>query len=114
MDNRPIGIFDSGLGGLTVLKEIKELMPGESLVYFGDNGRTPYGTKSRDTVIKYTLQDIRFLLKHDIKMIVVACNTVSALSLEKIKENVDIPVVEVIEPGALTGVRSTRIRKSGL
>lgn len=114
MDNRSIGIFDSGLGGLTVLKEIKEMMPGESLVYFGDNGRAPYGTKSRDTVIKYTLQDINFLLKHDIKMIVIACNTASALSLEKVKENIDLPVVEVIEPGALTGVRNTKNKKIGV
>ncbi|HHV97310.1 MAG TPA: glutamate racemase [Clostridiaceae bacterium] len=114
MDNRPIGIFDSGLGGLTVLKEIRALMPKESLVYFGDSGRAPYGTKSRETVIKYTLQDVRFLLKHDIKMIVVACNTASALSLEKIKENVDVPVVEVIKPGALTGVKSTRNKKIGV
>ena len=67
MDNRAIGVFDSGLGGLTVFKEITEHLPGESVIYFGDNGRAPYGTKSRDTVIKYTLQDIRFLLNHDIK-----------------------------------------------
>lgn len=114
MDNRSIGIFDSGLGGLTVLKEIMELMPGESLVYFGDNGRAPYGTKSKDTVIKYTLQDIRFLLNHDIKMIVIACNTASALSLDIIRENVTIPVIEVIEPGAKTGVMNTKNGKIGV
>ena len=114
MDNRPIGVFDSGLGGLTVLKEIMKLMPGESIVYFGDNGRTPYGTKSKDTVIKYTLQDIRFLLNHDIKMIVVACNTASALSLDKVKDNINIPVIEVIEPGAITGVNSTKNKKIGV
>jgi len=114
MDNRPIGIFDSGLGGLTVLKEIMELMPSESLVYFGDNGRAPYGTKSKETVIKYTLQDIRFLLNHDIKMIVIACNTASALSLEKVKNDITIPIIEVIEPGAITGIKNTKNKKIGV
>lgn len=114
MDNRPIGIFDSGLGGLTVLKEIKELLPGESLVYFGDSGRAPYGTKSRETIIKYTLQDIRFLLNNDVKMIVIACNTASALGLQKIKENFSLPVIEVIDPGAITGVKNTKNKKIGV
>ncbi|MDF2522914.1 MAG: glutamate racemase [Clostridiales bacterium] len=114
MDNRPIGVFDSGLGGLTVLKEIMELIPSESVVYFGDCGRVPYGTKSKETVIKYTLQDIRFLLNHDIKMIVIACNTASAYSLQMVKHSFDIPVVEVIHPGALTAVRTTKNKKVGV
>ena len=100
-------------GRINSLKEIKGLLPGESLVYFGDNGRT-LTEQNPGYSYKIYLQDIRFLLKHDIKMIVIACNTASALSLEKVKENVDIPVVEVIEPGALTGVRNTRSRKSGI
>ncbi|MBR5500817.1 MAG: aspartate/glutamate racemase family protein, partial [Clostridia bacterium] len=83
-DNRPIGIFDSGLGGLTVLKAVQELLPNESLVYFGDSGRTPYGTKSPETVLKYTFQDINFLLEHQVKMIVIACNTASACSLDAV------------------------------
>ena len=87
MDNRPIGIFDSGLGGLTVLKEIKNLLPEESLVYFGDSGRSPYGTKSKEIIIKYTFQDIRFLLNQDIKMIVIACNTASACSIDMVKRS---------------------------
>lgn len=114
MDNRPIGVFDSGLGGLTVLKEIMELSPDESVVYFGDSGRAPYGTKSKDTVIKYTFQDIRFLLNQDIKMMVIACNTMSAYSLELVKNAFDIPVIEVIQPGAATGVRETKNKKVGV
>lgn len=114
MDNRPIGVFDSGLGGLTVLKEIMELIPTESVVYFGDNGRAPYGTKSKETVLKYTFQDIRFLLNQDIKMIVIACNTASACSLQTVKNSFDIPVIEVVEPGALTAVRETRNKKVGV
>lgn len=114
MDNRPIGIFDSGLGGLTVLKEIVEMMPKESIVYFGDSGRTPYGTKSRETVTKYTFQNVRFLLSQDIKMLVIACNTASAYSYEAVKNNFDIPIVEVVEPGAITVARETRNKKVGV
>jgi len=114
MDNRPIGVFDSGLGGLTVLKEIKKLIPTESVVYFGDNGRAPYGTKSTDTIVKYTFQDIRFLLNQDIKMIVIACNTASACSLKLVKDSFDIPVIEVTEPGAKTAVNETKNKKIGV
>jgi glutamate racemase len=114
MDNRPIGVFDSGLGGLTVLKELKKLIPTESVVYFGDSGRAPYGTKSTDTIIKYTFQDIRFLLNQDIKMIVIACNTASACSLKLVKDSFDIPVIEVTEPGAITAVNETKNKKIGI
>lgn len=114
MDNRPIGVFDSGLGGLTVLNEIENILPTESIVYFGDSGRSPYGTKSKETVIKYTFQDIRFLLNQDIKMIVIACNTASACSLELVKHSFDIPVVEVVQPGAATAVRETRNKRVGV
>ena len=115
MDNRPIGVFDSGLGGLTVLKEIMEIMPGESIVYFGDSGRAPYGVKSKETVIKYTLQDIRFLLSHDIKMIVIACNTASACSLDTVRDRFNnMPVIDVIQPGATMGVKQTKNKKIGV
>lgn len=114
MDNRPIGVFDSGLGGLTVLKEIMEQMPLESVVYFGDSGRAPYGTKSRETITKYTFQDIRFLLNQDIKMIVIACNTASASSYEPVKTSFDFPVIEVIQPGAAAAVRETRNKRVGV
>ncbi len=114
MDNRPIGVFDSGLGGLTVLKEIMRLVPCESLVYFGDSGRSPYGTKSGDTIIKYTFQDIRFLLNQDIKMIVIACNTASAYGYKRVRDCFDIPVLEVVRPGAEAAVRESRTKKIGV
>ena len=78
MDNRPIGVFDSGLGGITVVKELHKQLPHENIVYFGDTGRVPYGTRSRQTIIKYAMQDIRFLLSKNVKMIIAACGTVSA------------------------------------
>lgn len=114
MDNRPIGIFDSGLGGLTVLKEIKKLLPGESLIYFGDNGRMPYGTKSKETVLKYTRQDAAFLLSKDVKLLVVACNTASSLALSKVRPFIDVPVIEVIEPGARAALKKTRTGRIGI
>ena len=98
--DRPIGIFDSGLGGLTVLKEIQNMLPNENLIYFGDSGRAPYGTKSKETVIRYTFQDIGFLMSKHVKMIVIACNTASACSLPRVIANCDIPVVEVVGPGS--------------
>lgn len=114
MDDRPIGVFDSGLGGLTVVKEIMKALPSESLIYFGDNGRTPYGTKSKETVIKYTKQDVAFLLSKDVKMLVVACNTVSALALPEIRDSIKVPVLEVIEPGARSALRKTRRGRIGI
>ncbi len=114
MDNRPIGIFDSGLGGLTVLKEIKKLLPQESLIYFGDNGRYPYGTKSKETVLKYTRQDVAFLLSKGVKLLVVACNTVSSLALPDIRPFINVPVVEVIEPGARAALKKTRTGRIGI
>ncbi|MEN8908091.1 MAG: glutamate racemase [Clostridiales bacterium] len=115
MDNRPIGIFDSGLGGLTVLSEIIKNSPNESVVYFGDCGRTPYGNKSKDTVIKYAFQDIRFLLNQDIKSIVIACNTVSAYSLSYVKKEFNsIHILEVIGPGSKAAVEATKNKKIGV
>ncbi|WP_077369436.1 glutamate racemase [Anaerosalibacter sp. Marseille-P3206] len=114
MDNRPIGVFDSGIGGLTVLNEIMELLPGEDVVYFGDTARIPYGTRSKETVIKYAFQCIRFLLKKDIKAIVVACNTASALTLKEAQANFQIPIIGVIEPGADAAISSTKNNKVGV
>jgi len=113
-DNRPIGVFDSGIGGLTVLKEIWSALPGESTVYFGDNGRTPYGTKSHDTIVSYSLQNMRFLLSLNVKMIVIACNTASAHAFEAVREQAGVPVVEVISPGALQAVKTTRTGRIGI
>ncbi len=108
MDNRPIGVFDSGIGGLTVLKEISEQLPFEDIIYFGDTARIPYGTKSKETVIKYAFQCIKFLLSKDVKAIVIACNTASALAYEEALKAFDVPIVGVIQPGARATVSKTR------
>jgi glutamate racemase len=113
-DNRPIGVFDSGIGGLTVLREIINAVPDESTIYFGDNSRAPYGTKSRSTIIRYSLQNLRFLENKDVKMIVVACNTASAYAYEELKSRAKVPVVEVVTPGADEACRATKNGKIGI
>lgn len=100
-DNRAIGIFDSGLGGLTVLAAIKKKFPNENLIYFGDTARVPYGSKSRETVIRYSLEIQDFLVEQNVKMIVVACNTASSHALDEMRKRYDIPVIGVVEPGVL-------------
>ncbi len=87
MNNKPIGVFDSGLGGLTAVKEIMRVLPYEDIIYFGDTGRVPYGSRSKDTIIKYTKQDINFLKSFDIKIILAACGTASSVALPNIKES---------------------------
>jgi len=114
MDNRPIGVFDSGLGGLTVVKEIMSCLPEENIVYFGDTARIPYGTRSSETVTKYSIQCIRFLMSQGIKMVVIACNTASSTSLETVQGMFDIPIIGVIEPGAKAAVKATRNGKIGV
>jgi glutamate racemase len=114
MNNRPIGIFDSGLGGLTVVKELMAQIPNESIVYFGDTARIPYGTRSKETVIKYSIQCIRFLLSKNIKTVVIACNTASSIALNALKGIFDIPIIGVIEPGAAAAVRATCNNKIGI
>ena len=113
-DSRPIGVFDSGIGGLTVLKEIWKELPQESTVYFGDNGRTPYGTKSHDTIVTYSVQNMRFLLSQNVKMIVIACNTASAHAFSEVKALSCVPVVEVITPGADQAARRTKSGRIGI
>ena len=113
-DNRPIGVFDSGIGGLTVLREIIAQVPGESTIYFGDDGRSPYGTKSHDTIIKYSLQDMMFLKEQDVKMIVIACNTASTHAYNVLSKVCDVPVVEVVVPGAKAAVKATKNGKIGI
>ena len=98
--DEPIGVFDSGIGGLTVFKEIRRVLPRERLVYLGDTARFPYGTKSPSTVTRYSVENSAFLLKHQVKMLVVACNTASAYSLEVIRERFPLPAIGVVEPGA--------------
>ena len=114
VDNRPIGIFDSGLGGLTVLKAVNNLLPEESLVYFGDCGRTPYGVKSKETIVRYTFQNARFLMSQGVKLLVIACNTSSAYGFELLRQELPIPVIEVVGPGAGAAVKSTATRKVGV
>jgi glutamate racemase len=110
----PIGIFDSGIGGLTVLKEIISRLPGESTVYLGDTARVPYGSRSAETVTRYSFENTRFLFSRGIKILVIACNTASSISLEAVRKSVSLPVVGVIEPGARAAVSATRKRKIGV
>ncbi|MGX4598170.1 glutamate racemase [Faecalimicrobium sp. JNUCC 81] len=114
MSNRPIGVFDSGLGGLTVLKEIMKILPNEDMVYFGDTARVPYGSRSKDTIIKYTFQAINFLLSKNVKAIVIACNTATARALKEANEKYDIPIIGVIEAGARTAAYSTKNKVVGV
>lgn len=97
-NNRAIGIFDSGIGGLTVVKETIKALPSEDIVYFGDTARVPYGNKSRQTVIKFSLENVKFLLRFGVKLIVVACNTSSSLALQALKRKFKVPILEVISP----------------
>jgi glutamate racemase len=113
-DRRPLGIFDSGIGGLTVLDAICRNLPRERSVYFGDTARLPYGTKSRETVTRFAKEIVDFLMTKNPKAIVVACNTASAYSLPVIRDMVDIPVVGVVEPGAEAALRITRNNKIGV
>ncbi len=111
---RSIGIFDSGIGGLTVVAEVARQLPNEEIVYFGDTARLPYGPKSTETVIQFAIQDSEFLLRQDVKMIVIACNTASAAALGELRDRYDVPIVGVIEPGALAAVSSTLNGKVGV
>lgn len=113
MDRRPIGVFDSGLGGLTVLKELHRVLPGEDFIYFGDTGRVPYGSRSRETIIKYARQDMRFLKTFDIKAVLVACCTVSSLWKE-IESEFNLPSVSVVAPSARHAAESTTNGRIGV
>ena len=112
--DRPIGIFDSGIGGLTVLREINTRLPHENLIYFGDTARVPYGTKSKDTVTQFSMEIVEFLLSLDVKMIVFACNSASALALPELRTRFTIPMVGVIKPGAEQAVRITKSGRIGV
>jgi len=114
MRDKPIGVFDSGVGGLTVMAEIMRQLPYEDIVYFGDVGRTPYGPRSKDIILQFTRQDIAFLLEHDVKFIVAACNTASAVALEAVAPEYDIGMLGVIDPGARAAVETTRNGRVGI
>lgn len=112
--NKPIGVFDSGVGGLTVAREIMRQLPNERIVYFGDTARVPYGSKSKETVTRYSRQIVRFLETQDVKAIVVACNTVSAYALEELEKEVDIPMIGVVKPGVRAALDATVNKKIGV
>jgi glutamate racemase len=110
-----IGVFDSGLGGLTVLRALRDEAPAAGpFIYLGDTARVPYGTRSADTVARYALEGARFLLRHDVRALIVACNTMSAVALDALRRAVDLPVIGVIEPGAEAAARATRTNRIGV
>ncbi len=110
----PIGVFDSGLGGLTVVREIRKRLPCEKIIYLGDSARVPYGTRSSQTVIRYAWNCSQYLVKHGLKMLVVACNTASAVAMPSLRDKVDLPVLGVISAGARAAVAATRNGKIGV
>jgi len=114
VDSRCIGVFDSGLGGLAVVKELSATLPEENIVYFGDTGRVPYGTKSKDTIVRYTKSDINFLRTFDLKLIIAACGTASSLALPEIKGDFALPLVGVVEPTVRAAVNATKNKKIGV
>ncbi|MFH2049571.1 MAG: glutamate racemase [bacterium] len=112
--NSPIGLFDSGVGGLTVFKEIVRLLPSEDVIYFGDVGRYPYGGRSKEIITKFTRQDIAFLLEHNVKFIICACNSASSVALEEVIDDYEIELIGVIEPGAIAAVNRTKNGRIGI
>lgn len=113
-NEKPIGMFDSGVGGLTVAREVMRNIPNERLVYFGDTARVPYGGKSRENIIRYSRQIIHFLMEQKVKAIVIACNTASAFALEEVRDEFDIPILGVIEPGARIAAGETKNKRVGV
>lgn len=114
MDNRSIGVFDSGLGGLTAVKQIMKELPSESIIYFGDTGRVPYGTRSKETIIKYSKNDVNFLMSKGVKLIVIACGTASSAALHAIKNDYNVPIIGVVEPAAEAAIKATENGKIGI
>ena len=111
---KPVGVFDSGIGGLTVVKRIASALPTEDIVYFGDTARVPYGSKSNSTVIEYSIQDAKFLINKNVKAIVVACNTSSSVAIEELRRVFHVPVIGMIEPGARFAINSTKSGRIGI
>ena len=112
--NSAIGVFDSGLGGLTVVKELMRQLPAEDIIYYGDTARVPYGTKSKESIIRFSVENTNILLKHKVKMVVVACNSSSSYALETLRKNFRVPVVGVIHPGAKKAVALTKNKNVGV
>ena len=112
--DNPIGVFDSGIGGLTVLQKIIEVLPKENTVYLGDTARAPYGTKSTETVLRYSFENTDFLIEKEVKLVVVACNTSTAVALEHLREKLSVPVIGVIEPGVMRALSTTKKKRVGV
>jgi glutamate racemase len=110
----PIGFFDSGIGGLTVVRSVTQFLPNENIVYFGDTARVPYGSKSNDTVVEYSIQAANFLLRKNIKLLVVACNTASSVALKELRRFLTVPVIGMIEPGAKMALQESRTNRVGV
>nr|MBP7652747.1 glutamate racemase [Candidatus Dependentiae bacterium] len=110
----PIGVFDSGLGGLTVVRELRKLLPFENIIYYGDTARVPYGSKSKKKIIEFSIENAKFLLLHNVKIIVIACNTSTAAALDEIKKVSKVPVVGVINPGVKIAASKTNNKKIGV
>lgn len=113
VDSRPIGVFDSGLGGLSVIKELNCVLPNENIIYFGDTGRVPYGTRSAETIVKYAKEDEQFLLSKDVKLIIAACGTVSSVAVDT-ATNLPVPFIEVVTPASRAAVKDTKTGKVGV
>ncbi len=111
---RPIGVFDSGLGGLTIVREIRRVLPKESIVYFGDMARLPYGTKSREQILAYSIQNTLFLIKHKVKAVVIACNSSSSAAYSFLKRHFNLPILDVVEPAAEEAAARTRSGRIGV
>ncbi|MCL5031449.1 MAG: glutamate racemase [Bacteroidetes bacterium] len=111
---KPIGVFDSGIGGLTVVKRISSNLPKEDIVYFGDTARVPYGSKSNSTVIEYSIQDAKFLINKNVKAIVVACNTSSSIALNNLRKSFNVPVIGMIEPGSQAALKASKNGRIGV
>lgn len=111
---KPIGVFDSGVGGLTVVKEMLGTVPNEHIVYFGDTARVPYGTKSARVVREFAVQDTLILMKYDVKMIVVACHTATSMAMDLLTERFDLPIIGVVEPGIKAGLKATKNERIGV
>lgn len=112
--SRPVGVFDSGIGGLTVVKELTSRLPNEQIIYFGDTARVPYGSKSNDTVIEYSIQNTHFLLSKNVKAVVVACNTASSVAIPALQDRFDVPIISMIEPGSAFALSKTKTGRIGV
>ncbi|MEO0114689.1 MAG: glutamate racemase [candidate division WOR-3 bacterium] len=112
--NAPIGIFDSGIGGLTIVRELKKILPNEDIIYLGDTARVPYGTKSPEVITRFAFEDTRFLINRKVKLIIVACHSVSSVCLPELQKNFSVPILGVIEPGARAALKATKNRRIGV